>query len=156
MESTINVKLDMSGLEPIKKACKELSKKVEVGILHDSEEAQIGALQHYGGEGVYSYGKYEGQTVQVPARPFLSSPMERNGADILKDSARLLNNFTVDEVKTVLNRVGDMSKFVVQNEIDSIAAAGGNSPRTIETKGKDSPLIDTGKMRASIGYEVVK
>lgn len=156
MESTINVKLDFSGLEPIKKACKILSKRVEVGILHDSEEAQIGALQHYGGEGVYQYGPYEGQTVQVPPRPFLSSPMEREGRDILKAYAGLLRNFNEETANTVLEQVGKASQFVVQNEIDRIAAQGGNSPRTIETKGKDSPLIDTGKMRASIEYEVVK
>ena len=68
----------------------------------------------------------------------------------------LLKDFTESEVNEILNRVGDKSKYVVQKEIDAYAAAGGNSPRTIETKGKDSPLIDTGKMRASIEYEVVK
>lgn len=156
MESTIDIKLDMSGLEPIKKACKELSKTVEVGILHNAEEAQIADLQHNGGVGIYQYGPYEGQEVNVPPRPFLMAAMEHNGREILKENAKLLKNFTVDEAKTVLNRVGDMSKFVTQCEIDSIASAGGNSLRTIETKGKDSPLIDTGKMRASIEYEVVK
>ena len=156
MEFTLDVKLDMSGLEPIKKACKALSKTVEVGILHNAEEAEIAELQHNGGIGVYQYGPYEGEEVSVPPRPFLMRAMEHNGKEILEDNASLLKNFNESEAKTVLNRVGDMSKFVVQKEIDYIASMGGNSPRTIATKGKDSPLIDTGKMRASIEYEVMK
>ena len=156
MESAINVKLDFSGLEPIKKACKILSKRVEVGVLHNAEEAEIAELQHNGGIGVYQYGRYEGEEVAVPPRPFLMRAIEHYGKEILEENASLLKNFNESEAKTVLNRVGDMSKFVVQKEIDYIASMGGNSPRTIETKGKDSPLIDTGKMRASIEYEVVK
>lgn len=92
----------------------------------------------------------------MPPRPFLSAPIEHYGKEILESDLHLLKDFTKEEAKTILNRVGDKAKFVVQNEIDAIAARGGNSPRTIETKGKDSPLIDTGKMRDSIEYEVVR
>lgn len=156
MESTVDIKLDISGLDRIKKACKELSKTVEVGILHNEEEAEIGTLQHYGGTGVYQYGPYEGEEVDVPATPFLMRAMEQYGKDILESEAHRIGEFNISTMKDILERVGDKSKFVVQGEIDAIAAAGGNSPRTIETKGKDSPLIDTGKMRSSIEYEVVK
>lgn len=155
MESTIKIDLDTEGLKRIKKVCKVLERKVRVGIF-DQEEAEIGYLQHFGGTGVYQYGKYEGQEVQVPPRPFISSPIEHFGKEILESDLHLLKDFTESEVNEILNRVGDKSKYVVQKEIDAYAAVGGNSPRTIETKGKDSPLIDTGKMRASIEYEVVK
>lgn len=156
MESTVNLKLDFDGLKRVKEACKELSRKVQVGFLHDPKEAEIANLQHFGGTGVYQYGPYQGQEVKVPPRPFLSSAMDHFGKEILESDIHLLKDFTKEEAKTILNRVGDKSKFVVQGEIDSIAARGGNSPRTIETKGKDSPLIDTGKMRDSVEYEVVR
>lgn len=156
MESTINIKLDFSGLQEVKKTCKELSKTVEVGILHNSEEAQIGALQHFGGVGRYTYGPYEGQEVDVPPRPFLASAMEHFGKDILESEVHNISFTDSSSARTVLDRVGDKSRLVVQGEIDSIAAMGGNSPRTIETKGKDSPLIDKGNLRASIEYEVRK
>lgn len=156
MELTIKTKLDFSGLQSVKEACEELSKKVRVGIIHNPEEAEIGYLQHFGGVGVYQYGPYEGEEVRVPPRPFLSAPIEHYGKEILESDLHLLKDFTKEEAKTILNRVGDKAKFVVQKEIDAIAARGGNSPRTIETKGKDSPLIDTGKMRDSIEYEVVR
>lgn len=156
MESTVKISLDLNGLTEIKKSCKELSKPVYVGILHDSEEAEIGRLQHDGGTGVYQYGPYQGQEVSIPPRPFLMRAMEHFGGEILKEEARNIKNFTASEAQAVLNRVGDKSKFVVQGEIDSIAREGGNSPKTIETKGKDSPLIDKGNLRASIEYEVSK
>lgn len=156
MESSVKIDLDLSGLTEIKKSCKELSKTVQVGILHNAEEAEIGFLQHFGGTGVYQYGPYQGQEVSIPARPFLSSAMERYGKDILKEESQNIKDFSSSNVENVLNRIGDKSKFVVQSEIDSIARESGNSPRTIETKGKDSPLIDKGNLRASIEYEVVK
>ncbi len=156
MESTINITLDFSGLKKIEKTCDTLSKTVEVGILNNVKEAQIGALQHFGGVGEYSYGPYEGQKVRIPPRPFLASAMEHFGKEILESEIHNISFMDSSSAKDVLNRIGDKSKFVVQGEIDAIASMGGNSPRTIETKGKDSPLIDKGNLRASIEYEVRK
>lgn len=154
MEFTVDVSLDMSGLGRIERACKDLGRVVEVGILNDPAEAEIGALQHYGGTGVYSYGKYEGQEVEIPPRPFLAEAIEHNGRELLNKAAKKIDDFR--NVDAVLNELGDSAKIAVQNKIDEYAAAGGNSPRTIETKGKDSPLIDKGNLRASIEYEVVE
>lgn len=146
----------MSGFKQVKKACKALSRTVEVGILHNPEEARIGRLQHDGGIGYYQYGKYEGQAVEVPPRPFLLQAMEHYGKEILEQNTYIMKEFTAENAEKALNRVGDMAKEVVQAEIDDYARAGGNSRRTIETKGKDSPLIDKGDLRSSIEYEVIK
>lgn len=146
----------MSGFKRVEKACEALSRTVEVGILHNPEEARIGALQHYGGIGYYQYGKYEGQAVEVPPRPFLLQAIEHYGKEILEQNTYIMKEFTTENAEKALNRVGDMAKAVVQAEIDDYARAGGNSRRTIETKGKDSPLIDKGDLRSSIEYEVIK
>ena len=156
MESTLKINLDMSGFKRVEKACETLSRTVEVGILHNPEEARIGALQHYGGIGYYQYGKYEGQAVEVPPRPFLLQAIEHYGKEILEQNTYIMKEFTAENAEKALNRVGDMAKAVVQAEIDDYARAGGNSRRTIETKGKDSPLIDKGDLRSSIEYEVIK
>lgn len=156
MESTIKINLDMKGIEQVNKTCEALSHVVEVGILHNPEEARIGALQHDGGVGYYQYGPYKGQAVDIPPRPFLWLGMEHYGKDILEDNARILSEFTPKNAEEVLERIGDMAKEVIQAEIDDYARGGGNSPRTIETKGKDSPLIDKGNLRSSIEYEVIK
>lgn len=156
MESTININLDMSGFKQVEKACKALSHTVEVGILHNPREAKIAELQHNGGIGTYYYGPFEGEEVSVPQRPFLREAMEFYGKEILEDGLSQMKDFTEESAEKTLNRVGDESKYIVQKQIDYYAQAGGNSLRTIITKGKDSPLIDKGDMRASIEYEVIK
>ena len=144
----------MSGFKAVEKACQKLGRVVKVGILNDPQEAQIGFLQHYGGTGVYSYGKYEGQSVEIPPRPFLMEAIEHNGRELLRKAISKIDDFK--NVDKVLDDLGTEAKEAVQNRIDEYAALGGNSPRTIETKGKDSPLIDKGNLRASIEYEVVE
>lgn len=162
MEFTVKTELDLSGFDKIRKACEALSKPVEVGILHNSEEAQIGALQHYGGTGVYQYGKYAGQEVDIPPRPFLAHAIETYGKDTLNEAAKGLEikGFDSGTADLILNKVGERLKEATQLTIHEYAAHEHeyphNSARTIETKGKDSPLIDTGKMLMSIEYEVVK
>lgn len=156
MEFTVKTELDLSGFDEIKKVCKELSKPVRVGILHDAKEAEIANLQHYGGEGIYQYGPHKGETVDVPPRPFLMNAIEHNGKDILDAEAQKLEKFDIQTVDTVLNRVGEKAVFATQFVIDEYSRIPDNSPRTVETKGKNTPLIDTGKMRASIEYEVKK
>jgi hypothetical protein len=156
MESTIKINLDMSGFKRVEKTCEALSHTVEVGILHNPEEARIGALQHDGGIGYYQYGEFEGQAVDIPPRPFLMRAIDHYGKEILEQNTYIMKDFTPENAEKALERVGDMAKAVVQAEIDDYARAGGNSPRTIETKGKDSPLIDKGNLRSSIEYEVIK
>lgn len=154
MELTVNVKLDFSGLKSIEKACEAIQRKIKVGILNDSEEAQIGTLQHYGGTGEYTYGKYQGQKVDIPPRPFISAPIEHFGGTALKAGAESFD-FTERGAEKVLNAVGDG----MSTQIKALMNINGvypphNSERTIETKGFDHPLIDTGKLRDSITYEV--
>lgn len=156
MEFTVKTELDLSGLDEIKKVCKALSKPVKVGIIHNAEEAKIAHLQHYGGIGIYQYGPYEGEAVEVPPRPFLMNAIEHYGKDILESEAQKLEKFDSQTVDTVLNRVGEKAVFATQFVIDEFSRIPDNSPRTVETKGKNTPLIDTGKMRSSIEYEVKK
>lgn len=156
MEFTVKTELDLSGFKEIEKACKALSKTVEVGILHNAEEAEIGTLQHDGGVGYYAYGAFKGQEVMIPPRPFLANAMNHYGKEILESEAPKLSDFSENTANTVLDRVGEKAVFATQFVIDEYARDGGNSDRTIITKGKDSPLIDKGNLRASIEYEVVK
>lgn len=156
MEFTVNTKLDLSGLDKIKEACKALSKTVEVGILHNPKEAAIGALQHDGGIGVYQYGPFEGEEVDIPPRPFLMSAMEHYGKDILTSEAKKLDKFDTQSVENILERIGEKAVFTTQFVIDEYSQIPNNSDRTVITKGKNTPLIDKGNLRASIEYEVKK
>lgn len=159
MESTVKVKLDLSGLKEIERVCKVLSKRVEVGILHNAEEAKIGYLQHYGGEGTYSYGPFEGQSVRVPPRPFLSHTIESRGREILKSASENLYDFTVSGAERALDEVGEKCVSAVKDTISNHSRELSdvpNSRRTVLTKGHDIPLNDKGNLRDSIEYEVVQ
>ena len=157
MEFTVKTKLDLSGFNTVKKASETLSKPIEVGILNNPEEARIGELQHYGGTGVYQYGKYAGEKVDVPPRPFISAPVEHFGGEILSMSAKEHFDFTEKSAEKTLNVAGDTMVKDIQYWMDNGSVyPPKNSPRTIETKGFDHPLIDKGNLRDSIEYEVVK
>lgn len=161
MEFTVNIKPDFSGFKAVEKACKALSKTVEVGILHNAEEARIGKLQHDGGVGYFYYGPFEGQPVGVPPRPFLAHAMEHNGKHILETSAENLKEFNEGSAKETLKEVGEMSVTFVKDTIAHHSRelnpdAPYNWGRTIITKGFDLPLNDKGNLRESIEYEVVE
>lgn len=157
MELTVKTELDLSGVEIVKKACNALSKTIEVGILNNPEEARIGELQHYGGTGVYQYGKYVGQEVDIPPRPFIEAPVEHFGGEILSMSVKEYFDFTEKSAETTLNVAGDTMAKDIQYWMDNgTVYPPKNSPRTIETKGFDHPLIDKGNLRDSIEYEVKK
>lgn len=157
MESTVNIRLDLSGLDKIKRACEILSKPIKVGIINNAEEAEIGALQHFGGTGYYQYGEHEGEEVQIPPRPFISAPVERFGGDILKMSLKKVFNFTEKGAEQALKTAGHLMAEDIKYWMNmETAYPPENSPRTVETKGFNHPLIDKGTLRDSITYEVEK
>lgn len=157
MEFTVKTELDLSGVKLVEKACKALSKTIEVGILHNPEEARIGELQHYGGQGFYSYGKYAGQPVDIPPRPFIAAPVEHFGGTILAESAKTHLEFTVESAERTLKVAGDTMAKDIQYWMDNGSVyPPRNSARTIATKGFDHPLIDKGNLRDSIEYEVIE
>ena len=147
----------MSGFKQVDKACEALSRTVEVGILHNPEEARIGALQHDGGIGYYQYGPVEGQAVDVPPRPFIYAPVEHFGKTILEKGAKLHFDFTEKGAENTLNAVGhtmaeDIKYWMENRQVYPPR----NCWRSIETKGFDHPLIDKGNLKRSIEYEVIK
>lgn len=55
----------------------------------------------------------------------------------------------------LLNNLGRVAVELMQTSIQQYAAVGGNSPATISKKGgRDTPLIDTGKMIESVKFQV--
>ena len=95
-------------------------------------------------------------TVNAPPRPFIRQTVDNNEAKIqskMKSSVnKLANGATAD---TVLNELGVFAKGLLQKEIkdgDYVP----NAPSTVEKKGSDRPLIDTGLLRQSANYVIKK
>lgn len=162
------IKSDNSELQKIKQSLKD--KTIRVGILDNPKEAEIGFLQHFGSDGtgidgVYYYGPHKGETVEVPARPFIKVPIENYGKEIIERVFET-TELNKDGLDLAYNRVGNWLKSKIQEYMENVELAkslnptangdGGNSWRTIETKGFDHPLIDKGNLLSSIKYEVSK
>ena len=95
-----------------------------------------------------------------PTRPFMDDTFE----DIMYKSymARGVKNIFISvlsngrSTQRLLRELGERIKGMMQLTILEYAANGGNSQKTIEKKGRDSPLIDTGKMLESVRFIIQK
>lgn len=91
---------------------------------------------------------------RVPPRPFMRLTFEaswRTWATSLKRRVRGYVRGKID-LASLLSRVGLEAKGDIQETITTLREPP-NAPRTVEEKGSDNPLIDTGQMRQSIRYE---
>lgn len=129
--------------------------KVKVGLpkgVADGEIIKIGVWNHFGTKGGASGGGWGGP---IPERPFLSNAMRNNRGNYrsaMRSAAKavLMGSTTM---KTVVTRLGILAQGDVQEEITALRSPP-NSPVTIALKGSDNPLIDSGRLRASITYKV--
>ena len=127
------------------------SAKVYVGVRQGktTEDGQSLALVAAANE----FGTADGR---IPERSFLRSTVEENRrryGDILRDSVIKVAVLGVSTVDRELNRLGARAAGDVQEKIRSIDTPP-NAPSTIARKGTDNPLIETGRLRQSIDWEV--
>lgn len=148
------INIDNSGLKEILKACNEFKKKIRVGYLTNSDLAYKASQNELGGTGVLD----DGSKIDIPPRPFITHAMDSYKNNILNSG----NNFLEKEFNT--NSVKEKMISVAQNARDAIGVSiedvqiwskyPHNSPRTIEQKGFDMPLVDTGAMRDGVEYKI--
>lgn len=146
----MNVKDIDLGWEKIIKNMKTLDKKVlKVGIQEGDMSADgkntmayIGSIHEYGVE-------------HIPQRSFIRSTLDDNSSQIANLSGQLgakiiEGNQTPEQA---LNLIGLKVAGMIQEKITD-----GNftplSPATVRAKGDNKPLIDTGRMRASIKHKL--
>ena len=92
-------------------------------------------------------------TKTIPERPFFRRALaeaERGVSNILAKG--------IDTEKMVVDErlAGRVGAYVAGQVMESITALKGppNAPETVRSKGSTNPLIDTGMMRASVGWSV--
>lgn len=163
----------------ILKANKELhSSYVNVGILSSAGNvksgeinmAGLGAIQEFGAS-INVTDKMRGffrgigfplsqakKKINIPARPFMSQTFDSRKKDI--DNIIMNEVFKINSgkqsVETALKRVGEIYKGYIQKTFKS-GEFEANSEMTVQRKKSSRrPLIDTGRLRSSINYEVKK
>jgi hypothetical protein len=91
-----------------------------------------------------------------PPRPFMRQSFE-NHKDRLENACMHLQGVVTDggDLNAALDETGEFLVGLVQEEIVEGGFAP-NAPYTIARKGSSQPLIDTGHMRQSVGYQIVE
>ncbi len=93
-------------------------------------------------------------TVHIPARPFLRQSVDDNLSKInsfLQEKKKdLVHGASAEQV---LKEIGIFQKDLIQEKITDGSFAP-NAPSTVKKKGSSKPLIDTGRMRQSVNYEI--
>lgn len=150
----------------LKVETKRLSSLIKRTTEIDNTEVEIGFWEdRYGPENdnlsvaqVAAYNNFG--TSFNPTRPFMDDTFE----DIMYQAymARGVKNVFISVLtngrgtQRLLRELGERIKGMMQLTILEYAANGGNSQKTIEKKGRDSPLIDTGKMLESVRFRIQK
>ena len=93
-------------------------------------------------------------TVHIPARPFLRMSVDDNTSKIksfLQEKRKdLVRGVSAEQV---LKEIGIFQKDLIQEKITDGSFAP-NAASTVKKKGSSKPLIDTGRMRQSVNYEI--
>jgi len=121
--------------------------KVKVGFLSNAKYpdgtpvAYIAALNEYG-------------TSRIPSRPFFRGMISAKSPEWGPTLGRILkaNNYNAE---LSLSLMGEYVKGQLQKSIRDLKTPV-NAPSTVQKKGFDDPLIDTGHMINSVDYEVMK
>lgn len=130
----------------------------KVGLQNDGKEypggdkliSQIGFENEHGIHGKKGW--------KIPPRPFMSTSFDESKHKISELTKKEYDKVIAGEisVKRALALIGEWMTGVVKTKITNIKEPA-NADYTILKKGSTNPLIDTGRMRASITHqEVIK
>lgn len=130
--------------------------------LIDKSYTQIGIQKDAGtenGQSIAAIGAYnEFGTGNIPSRSFMRSTFDEQRTKIKAIIEHQYSRILKGEitVKKALGLIGEYMEGEVKKKITTLKTPP-NDPRTIAMKGSSNPLIDTGRMRASIRHiEVLK
>lgn len=155
----------------IDKGFRDVQKTIEE--MKDVAYIKVGILSEDGGKtppgsdlnlaGIASVNEFgtnragKNKNITIPARPFIRNTMEEKKDYFSELTYRALVRITSLKTDPIdeLNKIGLAIATSIQGKITQGPWAP-NAPSTIKGKGSSRPLIDTGRMRASIRHQVVK
>lgn len=127
----------------------------------DGVELVIGVLRNSGREtngtdlvDVAFYNEFG--TRHIPSRPFVRIASDEHGDEWQTLAEKGLTAITEGRMsrKQVLDLVGIRAKADVQKVFGDKTKLRPNAPATVARKGSSAPLIDSGRLRASINYRI--
>ncbi len=142
-----------SDWKKLEKELKELcGMEVRVGFQHGKAKEENGADIC----DVAAWNELGVESKKIPSRPFLRKSVDENKEEIeafLKSQAkRVMNGVPAEKI---LKETGAFQVSLIQEKIEN-GSYEKNADATIQRKGSDKPLIDTGRMRQSVHYVIEK
>lgn len=97
------------------------------------------------------------RSVTIPERSFLRSTFDEKEKEWTRFAARQFAQVLVEKITVdiMFERLGQRMVADIQKTIRNMDSPP-NAPLTAQNKGSSSPLIDTGRLRQSITYRVVR
>lgn len=92
-------------------------------------------------------------TSRIPSRPFVRIASEKNQQTWANETEKIVDKIVAGYDANFSN-LGDRMVENIKDVIGDKNLLVPNAPSTIRRKGHDKPLIDTGKLKASIDFEV--
>ena len=161
---------DTNNIDKVMRNLKQLGgKQIKVGLFgsDSSELVMIGAVHEYGAEipvtpkmrawfAANGYPlKKETTVIKIPERSWLRSGYDENIDKIAKKIEEMVPHVIEGNVnpKIFMDAIGMEFAGLIQKKMRDLKNPP-NSSMTVERKGSDNPLIDTGRLVGAIRYEV--
>ncbi len=152
MKFDVKIEQDTKELDRLIQTFKD-TKIVNVGVIGGEQQdgmnlAAIGSVQEVGSI-----------TRNIPKRSFIKEPLLAHLSERIKrQKSKLKQYLFIDKkIDEAYNLIGNTAVNIIvssfKNKNDGKWAP--NAPSTIRKKGVDNPLIDTGKLRQSITFELI-
>lgn len=142
---------------PLNKKAKEKSPRDfdDLFVLH-ADSGELFLVKEKGESGLEFY-YWLARSVKIPERSFIRAGFDKNKDDMIAEGDKLLEQVIQLElpVETFFDIMGEYLVGRIQKHMTSLKDPP-NSLVTANNKGSSNPLIDTGRLRDSITYKVVK
>lgn len=161
---------DTNNIDKVMRNLKQLGgKQIKVGLFgeDDSELVMIGAVHEYGTEikvtprmrawfAANGYPlKKETTVIKIPERSWLRTGFDENVDKIAEKIEKLLPDVIEGNInpKLFMDAIGMEFAGLIQKKMRDLKNPP-NSSMTVERKGSDNPLIDTGRLVGAIRHEI--
>lgn len=139
----------------IKEVEKELKKILKKENLKSLEVGFLESAKYPNGQSVAKVAYWNNYGLGVPTRPFFTNAVENNAEKWNNAIKSILQKQEKINFTAVLDTLGNLIVADIQKSITDIRTPP-NSKITIQNKKSSNPLIDTGLMRSSVTYRIVK
>lgn len=136
------------GYKALKSDLKKLSRTpfVKVGVLGKSGSDLVTYA------GANEFGTRDGR---IPERSFIRSTVDQKRFAFFQQAERYLSQISAGtmDIKTALGLIGEFFRGQIVSKITTLQDPP-NAPSTILKKGSSNPLVDEGRMRQAVAWEV--